>query len=277
MLLNDLASSLRSACDTGALDATLTRHRAEFAALRDVPDTPALLARLDAAVRYSPERDALLADLLRLHRRDRDGAALAVLLCALYAAAAVHHLRLTAAGGGMQERVIEVLDVLVECIDAYDPDRHSAKVQASIELNVHQKLSRARKAEGHNRAALKTLTQVVELASEELEAGTYALADLLGPRETARVGANDNDVQEGAEEVLRKLAQASVLRPREVELIRRVDVRGERIDEVAQVLGLKLAAAKKALHRARRSLRKRRSKVEAFCVSPPANDVALPE
>lgn len=54
------------------------------------------------------------------------------------------------------------------------------------------------------------------------------------------------------------------LKPREAELLRRVELEGDSVAEVARALGMSANHASVTLHRARRSLRER---LEAFCGS----------
>lgn len=76
-------AALRRSVSEGALRAALHTQCHGLPSFEGICDPEALLTRLDQLRPFSLERDALLADLLRLHRRRTDGAALGVLVYAL--------------------------------------------------------------------------------------------------------------------------------------------------------------------------------------------------
>ncbi|MFO0645210.1 MAG: hypothetical protein U0326_03155 [Polyangiales bacterium] len=84
MQISELAPALSRAARAASFTDLCAHHGTGLATLADVPDMQTLLARLDAERSYSATRDALLGDLLRLHRRCRDGATLSALLYALH-------------------------------------------------------------------------------------------------------------------------------------------------------------------------------------------------
>ncbi len=263
-----VSAALRRALTRGAFGVALARHGHDLTALAAANDTTAVLARLDDAPPYTPTRDGLLADLLRLHRRCGDGAVIAALLYALRGSALRLSVRLDRAMRDPAEREAEVLHALTLAANDYDPERRSPHIQASIERDAWNQLWRVWQADCRRRANHARACEVVGHAATGLALGDYTLDDLLGPREpSARL---DLDAEElvVAVDRLRGLVAHDVLDERDVVLLVRTRLGGEALASVAADLGLRVETVKKALYRARQNLRARRALVEALCLSP---------
>ncbi len=74
------------------------------------------------------------------------------------------------------------------------------------------------------------------------------------------VGSRDEEIERSACTCFERLLPE--LKPRDAELLRRVELNDESVTEVAQALGMSAGAASVALHRARATLRRR---LEDFC------------
>ncbi len=272
MPFSKMAPALLRAAQQAPFDVLLARHGAGLTTLAEVADVPTLLVRLDAARPYSAERDALLADLLRLHRRSRDGAALSALLYALHAGVVGRCWRLATKGRELREGAAELFAALVTCLDAFDPDARTPHVQAGVGWAVENRLRRQRKAERRQRKALERVVRIAESAGADLDAGVHGL-DLVIELRNARP-ANDRHIEldaadmEAARALEARLVEQGLLRPRDAALVCLVDVHGRPVAEAASSLGLHLEAARKALQRARRHLRSQRRAVESLFVSP---------
>lgn len=277
MSFDHLTTALRKELARGTLDAVLARHVADVPTLADVPDAQALVTRLDVARPYSEERDALLADLLRLHRASNDGAALGALVYATHAGVLRRGLRLTRARDEPHEGHAEVLLTLIEHLGAYDPDRRSPHVQAGIERDVLRELGRARRAEQRQKAARLAVAGVAHHAANDLLSGTHSLTNLLAPHNPGAPPANDTEPLDVAvvDALLERLVARRLLSARDALLFGRVELLNRRVPDVAGELGMTHAAARKALERARNSLRVRRRLLEIIFVSHRSDEAAF--
>ena len=193
MLPADLSAALRRALAHEARDRSLARPSVELAALVGAAGSPALLAQLDATRPYTTERDALLGALLRQHQERRDGAALGALLYALHESATRRGRRLTTAPYEVDEARAQVVHALVESLDAFDLERRSRHVQASLELDTLGRLRSALLASRRRQRAEAEVERVTTAATDGLDAGTYALADLLEAPDAAPCDRDDED------------------------------------------------------------------------------------
>ncbi len=267
-MFDELAPALRRDLARGALDATLARHGHGLMSLATVRDTQALLALLDTARPYSSARDGLLADLLRLYGRGHDGGVLAVLLHALLGSMVRLRVRLARVTPDRRECDAAILHAVVVSVEGFDPDRRSPHVQASLERDAYHRLWLAWRADRRRRAAHVHACVVAAHATEGIAVGDYDLDDLLGPREPPPRRDFDPEEVATATEWLRGLVTARVLRERDVVLLRRTQLQGETLATVAHDLGLHVEAAKKALQRARRSLRAHQERAATLRLSP---------
>ena len=270
-----VSAALRRELARGAFGAALARHGPDLVALGAANDTTGVLARLDGAPPYAPARDGLLADLLRLHRRCRDGAVIAALLYALRGSAFRLSVRLDRAMRDPAEREAEVLHALTLAANDYDPDRRSPHIQAGIERDAWHQLWRVWRADRRRRANHARACEVAGHAAGGLALGGYTLDDLLGPREpSARPDLAAEEVAFAADRLL-VLVEHGILEARDVVLLVRTRLGGEALAAVAADLGLRVETVKKALYRARQNLRARRALVESLCLSPPAAGATL--
>lgn len=261
--LDELGEALHREALRGPLSALLAEHRGAFEALAELSDASALLARLDAMEPFTAARDALLADLIRLHRRTRDGAALGALVYALHGLLARRGLRFTSARSDLREGLAEILYALVERIESFEVDARSSNAQAGIERDILRRLKCASRRERRRQ------DRQVELdLNAEYEGFAYAL-EL--PELRLLSATPDNDAQTLDAEVvgalLEPLVARRILRERDAQIFGRVELLGQRAVEVAQELGMKPDAVRKALERVRRKLREHQARVETIFLS----------
>lgn len=276
MLSDKLSPALERAVLQGSFETLLARHGADLTALADVPTGHALLARLDAERPYSAARDALLADLLRLRQRTHDVAVLSALLYALHESATRRGRWFATRPRDRAEAHAQVVLALVESLDAFDVDHRSTHVQAGLEYDTFDRLREAREASQRCQDVEEEVASVAKAASDGLTSGTYALADLLGPREVEPRVIDEED-RVAAQALLPRLVMDHILRPWEALLVIRADAMGHRIADVARDLGMTHAAASKTLQRARKTLRARRARVLSIFMSHFSSDPHLPK
>lgn len=251
----DLRPALRSAVNAAHLEALVAAYGSDLTSLAAV--TPeALLAGLDAAPLYSPGRDALLADLLRLYHRCHDGAPLALLYDALLPGLARVTRRVGRGPEGDEESRATVLYAAALAIDAFVPERRSAHVQAGLEMDIYHRVWQAWRDDARRRRAHTAGAQVwAQLRPEHSDA--WSLDELLGVSEPAapRAETFDTEERDAALRLLESAVARGVLCARDVSLLLGARVDGRRIASVAAELGMSAEAAKKAIQRASRALR----------------------
>ena len=263
-----LRDALRRAVLTGAFQATFARHARDFDSLASCPDAGELVARLDRLPPFEAERDAILADLLRLWRRVPGGGALTALVYALHGGVLRRFLRFTDASDDPRDQMAAVLYALVERLEVFDPDARAKKVQDRIEDKVRRRLVRALKADRRRQRVHATVVDLAAHAQSQLATGELALSELI-ERRGRRPKREPDPVDDDAVDSLQaQLVARDLLRPREAELVCRVEVQGQPIADVARDLDMSVAAARKALQRARASLRARRDAMASLFLSP---------
>lgn len=268
MQISELAPALSRAARAASFTDLCAHHGAGLVTLADVPDMQTLLARLDAERSYSATRDALLADLLRLHRRCRDGATLSALLYALHLGVVRRWGRLARRGVDPQEGAAALLAALITSLDSFDPDARTPHVQAGVELSVRNHLRRTRREERRRREAHARIARIVESARADLDAGIHRFEALIERPEVRAANdpacASPSLDRDASRHVESLLVSRAILRPRDASLVCLVDVHDLTVAEAASSLGMRFEGARKALLRARRRLRDRRGALEAL-------------
>lgn len=219
-------------------------------------DEAGVRGRIEAAPLYSLERDALLADLVRLFQRTRDGAPLALLYEALWPTIVRTMQRLGRDDEPHGESCAVVLLATAEAIDAFDPDRRSVHVQAGLERDIHHRGWRARRDE-HRRRQAHAQCAFVWGSAAPGELAAWSIDDLLGVAGRNTTERFDEEERKAAWHTLKGFVRDGLLKPREAALLFGARVEGRRLVEVAEELGMGVEAAKKATQRAARSLQRR--------------------
>ena len=265
-----MAAALRGVLTRGAhrWDAA---HCVGLPSLEGVADTAELLARLEIMEPRSEARDALLADLLRLHRRDRNGAALSAVLYAVHAGVVRRCARLVRALEP-REGAARIACALLVSLDRFDPDRRSRHVEYSVCQDTWHCLWRLRCDEQRQRQLQPRLAALVGDACADLEGNAEVLGDLLGSSSGRRANVAEAEEVAHAEALAETLAAKGLLTLRDAQLLCRTALQRRGIPDVAQELGMKEAAAKKALQRAKDRLRARGTRVRSILLSLSSRD-----
>lgn len=207
-------------------------------------------------------------DLLRLHRRCRDGATLSALLYALHLGVVRRWGRLARRSVDPQEGAAELLAALITSLDSFDPDARTPHVQAGVELNVRNHLRRTRREERRRREAHTRIARIAESARADLDAGVHRFEALIERPEVRAANdlacASPSLDRDASRDVESLLVARAILRPRDASLVCLVDVHDLTVAEAASSLGMRFECARKALLRARRRLRDRRGALEAL-------------
>lgn len=264
MTSDKVVVALRDELTRRVFGGELAARSAGLPALEGIVDTPSLLARLDAEAPRSEARDALLADLLRLHRRARDGAALNAVLYAVHAGVVRRCERLVASLEP-REGAAQIACALLASLDRFDPDRRSRHVEHGVCEDTWHRLWLLRGGEQRERRVHARLAELVSHACADLEAGAWE--DLLGSPSRATVRRVEAEDAERVEALAEALTAQGLLKLRDAQLLCRTALQGRRVPEVAQELGMKEAAAKKALQRAKARLLARKDRLRLILMS----------
>lgn len=132
---------------------------------------------------------------------------------------------------------------------------------------MRRRLVRALKADRRRQRVHAAVVDLAAHAQSQLATGELALSELI-ERRGRRPKCEPDPVDDDAVGSLQaQLVARDLLRPREAELMCRVEVQGQPIADVARDLDMSVAAARKALQRARASLRARRDAVASLFLS----------
>lgn len=245
--------AFRSSIQPARLDPWLDVHGSTAFADGGSP-TRALLERLDRLKPYSPERDAILAELLRIDRVDPASTAHSALLVGVHSSM----LRVLRT---LPSRVIDRAELesmlcvaFVAALRAYDPDRRSPHVQANVEMDARRALVRDwQRAQRTQRAEAEAAARIVG-ASEALASGIFQAADLMEPFETTPPLELDAEDVAWTRGWLESLVHQRRIIARAADLFLRVYVERVDVRVVAAEIGMSAQAARKAAQRARTEL-----------------------
>ena len=255
-----LARELRSLIATSEFDAELSTEGQTYDTLAQFDSGLALVCFLDHAERYSPKRDAVVADLMRLRRataspRVLNAVLYAVLpgLCRAFRRAQSTAWRRDA--DARQELWAEVVDAAYQRVLAFVPDARSCHVLAGVQRDVFNAIDRGRHYERRRHTAVENIASLIDIAlaaSEHLTMGA-CFPDFDRQVDSAL---DDHEIQLG-EAAIRRLVDQGVVTESDRYLISGLRLHRKTSSSLGRELGVDRRTVVRRAERALEAVRQR--------------------